>query len=127
MRYRIIWLARLSEYICIWYKISINRGGSIMKLNLRSFLSLGLVIMLIFSLAACGKAETPAQATPAPTQAPAAATPEPAAKPFEGQIIRYVAANHMWNDTIKPLIPEFENETGMTVSLESYEASQLTQ
>jgi multiple sugar transport system substrate-binding protein len=33
----------------------------------------------------------------------------------------------MWNDTIKPLIPEFEKETGMTVSLESYEESQLTQ
>lgn len=33
----------------------------------------------------------------------------------------------MWNDSIKPAIPEFEKETGMKVSLESYEESQLTQ
>ncbi len=41
--------------------------------------------------------------------------------------IRFLAANHMWTDAIKPLIPQFEKETGIKVSLESYEENRLGQ
>lgn len=98
-----------------------------MKVNSKTLLSLGLVLMILFSLVGCGSTTKQPQATPVASQKPVATQPVEAAKPFEGQIIRYVAANHMWNDAIKPLIPEFEKETGMKVSLESYEESQLTQ
>ena len=96
-----------------------------MKFKLRTLISIGLVLMMVMSLAACGSTPSSQSQTPAlSTSQPAAPqASEPAKKPFEGQIIRYVAANHMWNDTIKPLIPEFEAETGMKVSLESYEES----
>lgn len=99
-----------------------------MNKTFKTLISLGLTAILAFSAAGCGNtAET--QATPAPSSgAPAESTPPAEAeKPYEGELIRYVAANHMWNDTIKPLIPEFEKETGIKVSLESYEENQLTQ
>ena len=41
--------------------------------------------------------------------------------------IRFVAANHPFTDVIKPLIPEFEKETGIRVDVENYEENQLTQ
>ncbi|MDN5362228.1 MAG: multiple sugar transport system substrate-binding protein, partial [Moorella sp. (in: firmicutes)] len=44
-----------------------------------------------------------------------------------GQTIRFVAANHNWTDTIKPLIPEFEKQTGIKVNMESYSEDPLTQ
>lgn len=48
------------------------------------------------------------------------------AKPFAGKTIRFVAANHNWTEVIKPMIPEFEKQTGMKVNMESYEEQQLT-
>ncbi|GIP31410.1 sugar ABC transporter substrate-binding protein [Paenibacillus sp. J2TS4] len=48
-------------------------------------------------------------------------------KPYEGVALRLVGANHPWTESIKPLIPEFEKETGMTVNLEQYFEDQLTQ
>lgn len=100
-----------------------------MKVRTKTWLYIGLVVVMLFSMAGCGNtpaAPTQSSAVPAASNSDAPAE-KTEAKPFEGQIIRYVAANHMWNDTIKPLIPEFEKETGMKVSLESYEESQLTQ
>jgi multiple sugar transport system substrate-binding protein len=44
-----------------------------------------------------------------------------------GQTIRIVAANHPWTEAIKPLLPEFEKETGVKVKVDSYFEDQLTQ
>ncbi len=41
--------------------------------------------------------------------------------------LRVVLANHPWTDTVKPLIPQFEKETGIRVNVENYEENQLTQ
>ena len=63
--------------------------------------------------------------------APAATATQPvagqAAKNFNGVSLRFVGANHPWMDAIKPLIPDFEKQTGMKVTIESYGEDQLTQ
>lgn len=41
--------------------------------------------------------------------------------------IRVLLANHPYADVLKPLIPEFERETGIKVNVESYDENQLTQ
>lgn len=102
-----------------------------MKVKLRTWISLGLMVAFLFtSIIGCGtsvsKDQSQAKSTEATTKTDATANAD-ASKKFAGQTIRYIAANHMWNDTIKPLIPEFEKATGIKVSLESYEESQLTQ
>ncbi|HWR30710.1 MAG TPA: extracellular solute-binding protein [Negativicutes bacterium] len=56
---------------------------------------------------------------------PAKPTADPA-KPFAGKTIRFVASNHNWTEVIKPMIPEFEKQTGIKVNMESYEEQQLT-
>ncbi|USG65351.1 sugar ABC transporter substrate-binding protein [Brevibacillus ruminantium] len=43
------------------------------------------------------------------------------------QTIRLVAANHPWTEGIKPLLPDFEKETGIKVKVDSYFEDQLTQ
>jgi len=43
------------------------------------------------------------------------------------ETIRFVAANHPFHDVIRPLIPEFEKETGIRVIVENYEENQLNQ
>lgn len=48
-------------------------------------------------------------------------------KPYAGTTLRVVLANHPWTDAIKPLIPQFEQQTGIQVKLESYGETQLTQ
>lgn len=48
-------------------------------------------------------------------------------KPFQGKSISLVTANHPWGEAIKPLLPEFEAATGMTVKIESFFEDQLTQ
>jgi len=48
-------------------------------------------------------------------------------KPFQGKTLVFAAANHPWADAIKPLLPEFEAETGMNVIVQSYFEDQLTQ
>jgi len=87
-----------------------------MKGSLKTWISLGLVAVLMATAVGCGGTKD--------TKSSATADP---AKKYEGKIIRYIAANHMWNDSIKSKIPDFEKATGMKVSLESYEESQLTQ
>jgi multiple sugar transport system substrate-binding protein len=54
---------------------------------------------------------------------PAVAAPQP----YKGKTLRVVLANHPWAEAIKPLIPEFEKETGIKVNAESYFEDQLTQ
>lgn len=101
-----------------------------MKVKLKAWLSLGLILALLLPIAGCGGtgSKEQGQSTPAEETKSAGETKgADATKKFEGTIIRYIAANHMWNDTIKPLLPEFEKETGIKVSLESYEENQLTQ
>lgn len=48
-------------------------------------------------------------------------------KPYAGQTIRLVACNHMWVDAMKSKIPEFEKNTGIKVSMETYAEDQLNQ
>lgn len=46
---------------------------------------------------------------------------------YKGTTLRVVLANHPWADAIRPLIPEFEEATGIKVNVESYFEDQLTQ
>src|SRR6266567_2070314 len=48
-------------------------------------------------------------------------------KPFAGTTLRVLLAEHSWTDAIKPLIPEFERQTGINIKLETYGENQLTQ
>ncbi len=48
-------------------------------------------------------------------------------KPYEGQTIRVVLSNHAWTDAVAPMIPEFEELTGIKVEWESYGEEQLNQ
>ncbi|MGE5586988.1 MAG: ABC transporter substrate-binding protein [Clostridia bacterium] len=50
-----------------------------------------------------------------------------ASQPYKGTALRVVLANHPWADAIRPLIPEFEQATGIKVNVESYFEDQLTQ
>lgn len=57
-------------------------------------------------------------------QAPA---PAANAKPYAGTTLRFLAANHPWTETIKGLLPQFEEKTGIKVNLESIAENQLLQ
>lgn len=48
-------------------------------------------------------------------------------KPFAGQEITIVTANHPWSENITALFPEFEEATGIKVKVENYFEDQLTQ
>ncbi|HTG68600.1 MAG TPA: sugar ABC transporter substrate-binding protein [Candidatus Udaeobacter sp.] len=48
-------------------------------------------------------------------------------QPFQGKTITLVTANHPWADAIKPLLPEFEAETGVNVIIQGFFEDQLTQ
>lgn len=50
-----------------------------------------------------------------------------AEQPYAGTTIRVILSNHPWTDAIRPLIPEFEVETGISVQAESFFEDQLTQ
>jgi multiple sugar transport system substrate-binding protein len=81
------------------------------------------VVMVATVVAGCGSTSTKTeQATTAPN---AAATTN--AKPFAGKTISLVTANHPWAEAIKPLLPDFEKETGIKVNVESFFEDQLTQ
>lgn len=55
------------------------------------------------------------------------ASPALAAGQYQGVVLRYVAANHPWTEALKPLIPEFEKQTGIQVRMEAYFEDQLSQ
>ena len=46
---------------------------------------------------------------------------------YAGTELRFIAANHPWNEAIQRLIPEFEAASGMIVRSESYFEDQLSQ
>ncbi|MDQ0114191.1 ABC transporter substrate-binding protein [Paenibacillus harenae] len=52
---------------------------------------------------------------------------ETADKPFAGQTITLVTGSHPWVDAIRPLLPQFEAETGMSVNVQGFFEDQLTQ
>lgn len=80
------------------------------------------VIGLSAVLAGCGGGGQPS-ATP-----PAAGGEQGGAAPAKAeQTIRIVAANHPWTEGIKPMLPEFEEKTGIKVRVDSYFEDQLTQ
>ena len=93
-----------------------------MKKSLKQWVGVGTtVIMAATVVAGCGN-------TPEKTQQPTPAAGATAnAKPFAGKTISLVAANHPWADAIKPLLPDFEKETGIKVNVESFFEDQLTQ
>lgn len=76
-----------------------------------------------------GSPSSPAASPPpASSQAPAGGGETgQTARPFEGRSITFVIANHPWGEAIKPLLPEFEEATGMTVNVDSFFEDQLTQ
>ncbi len=49
------------------------------------------------------------------------------AQPYKGTTLRVVLANHPWADAVRPLIPQFEAETGIKVNVESFFEDQLLQ
>lgn len=48
-------------------------------------------------------------------------------QPYKGTTIRLVLANHAWTDAIVPVLPEFEELTGIKIEYESYGEEQLNQ
>jgi multiple sugar transport system substrate-binding protein len=78
---------------------------------------------------ACGGDDEPAETTAAPTTAataaPATTAPEPEApagfdwRQNEGSEVSILFVSHPFVDSIEPLLPQFEDLTGITVNLES--------
>ncbi|MBA2941726.1 sugar ABC transporter substrate-binding protein [Paenibacillus sp. CGMCC 1.16610] len=96
-----------------------------MKKSLKQWIGVGTTaVMAATVLAGCGSTANTAQPSTQPS-AGAAATAN--AKPFAGKTISLVTANHPWADAIKPLLPDFEKETGIKVNVESFFEDQLTQ
>ncbi|HBG02001.1 MAG TPA: ABC transporter substrate-binding protein [Firmicutes bacterium] len=48
-------------------------------------------------------------------------------QPYKGTTLRVLLSNHPWTDAIRPLIPEFEEATGIKVQVESLFEDQLSQ
>lgn len=48
-------------------------------------------------------------------------------KPNAGTTVRFIAGNHAWTTSIKPMLPEFEEKTGIKLVLEEYEINQATE
>ncbi|BFT75972.1 ABC transporter substrate-binding protein [Paenibacillus sp. P36] len=96
-----------------------------MKKSFKQWIGVGTTaVMAATVLAGCGSTANTAQPSTQPS-AGAAATAN--AKPFAGKTISLVTANHPWADAIKPLLPDFEKETGIKVNVESFFEDQLTQ
>jgi multiple sugar transport system substrate-binding protein len=66
-------------------------------------------------LAGCGTANNTTNATGTP------------GKPFAGQTLTIVLANHPWQAAIQKMLPDFESQTGMKVKVQSYFETQLSQ
>lgn len=77
--------------------------------TLQSTVALALCVVPV--LAGCGSASKPVNS----------------AKPYAGTTIRVLFANHPWTDAVKPLLAQFQQQTGITVKAESYGETQLSQ
>lgn len=96
-----------------------------MKKSFKQWIGVGTTaVMAVAVLSGCGSTANTAQPSTQPS-AGAAATAN--AKPYAGKTISLVTANHPWADAIKPLLPDFEKETGIKVNVESFFEDQLTQ
>lgn len=89
------------------------------------------ILVIVFLLAACaGNAGTGGSANDgANPNAPASGgnTAAENDKPFAGTELVLVTANHPWSEALTPLLPEFEEQTGIKIKVESYFEDQLTQ
>ncbi|GLX71280.1 ABC transporter substrate-binding protein [Paenibacillus glycanilyticus] len=74
-------------------------------------------LLVVAALAGCGYS---------PAKRPSEATGNTAGG-LEGRTITLVTGSHPWVDAIKPLIPQFEKETGINVRVQGYFEDQLTQ
>lgn len=91
-----------------------------MKKNIKRFMQIGLTTALTATmLAACGGTNDPK-----PEASGGGASP---AKPHQGKKLSVVTANHPWGDAIKDMIPQFEEQTGMKVEVQSFFEDQLKQ
>lgn len=79
-----------------------------------SFLLLGLLSIISFGCSSGKENEPTTGATDDQTQQ-------------ESIELRIIGANHPWMEAIEPLIPEFEEQTGIKINLEKYFEDQLTQ
>lgn len=80
--------------------------------------------MVFVMLVSCGQGTPPAQNGKDDT------TPNnsvDADKPYAGTTIRFLASNHSWADTVEPLLPEFEEKTGIKVNIEKFELNQTAE
>lgn len=89
-----------------------------MKVNRKSS-AIGLMLSAVLALSACGSSNGNGNNQGAqPT-----ANPD---KPYEGTNIRFIMAVHPWLDMIKTRLPEFEEQTGIKVNIESYSQEQTS-
>lgn len=77
-----------------------------------SLIALIVLICTVLVLSGCGDATT---------------STGTGSKPYAGTTLRVLLAVHSWTDAIKPLIPQFEQQTGIHVKLETYGENELTQ
>lgn len=88
------------------------------------FVKLAAVVATAVSLAACSGAGGNGGAG-APQDGAASAPGSD--KPLAGTELVLVTANHPWSEALTPLLPEFEQATGIKVKVENYFEDQLTQ
>lgn len=91
-------------------------------MKIRKIATGSMSILLTAALIGCGSSSTPG--------GNGGATPGEAGsgdKPYEGVTLRVLTANHPWTETIRELIPEFEEETGIRVNMEQFFEDQLSQ
>jgi multiple sugar transport system substrate-binding protein len=89
------------------------------KLSSLAAKPIALVAASIFVLTGCTQ--------PAPTTAPApVSTEEVESSEIAGTTVRVTLANHVWTESIKELIPQFEEEYGVTVELTQLAEDQLS-
>lgn len=95
---------------------------------MKKMLAILLMLVMVFSLAACGSTEKPAEDPAKPAEETPADTQEETgeAKPFEGTTLRVILATHDWTSAVEKKLSEFEEATGMKVEYEVYPEGQLS-
>lgn len=79
------------------------------------------------SSASSSAASSSAASSSASSAGSAAAATVPLSQNYKGTTLRVLVANHPWYDAIKPLLPQFQQATGITVNLENYAENDLVQ